>query len=96
MHIVLLNGLDPRSATFIFTYTLEWRSMNIIHPSFRAKKLDWTTAGFLRIEPESTGPLPEGAGPPPKELWIPIDLVQAIFQGSENQQVQLPDKTKVH
>lgn len=98
MHFIVLDGRDPRSATFLFTYTLEWRTHNITSPAFQARDLDWSTPGFLRIEPEAPAPLPEGALLPPPAMWIPIDLVQAMFVVPANQQMPMPPQrsAKVH
>jgi hypothetical protein len=80
MYMVVLDNRDPRAAAFLFSYTLDWRIQNIIHPAFRVKELDWSAPGFLKISPEDPGPAPEGAHPPPPALWIPTAVIQSILQ----------------
>lgn len=96
MHIVVLDGSNPRSGTFVFPYTLEWSTGAIRNPALRCPALDWSVPGFLRIEPIGAKDIPQGAPPSPQEAWIPTVLVTAIFQVPDDQPIQMPPAKQVH
>lgn len=96
MHIVLIDGTDPKAQALVFPQALDWRTLNITHFSYWTKALDWSTPGFLKIEPLQKSELAPGTTPGPTALWIPTSVVLGVLQVSDDHQTPHPAPTMKH
>ena len=97
MHVVILDGTNPATAASVFSQAREWKTGNITNPSYLCKTLDWSTPGFLRIQPE---PLPaalhQAGAPAPKELWLAVPLILTIALYQDDPTPLMPAPKAMH
>lgn len=97
MHVVILDGTNPKTATSVFPQAREWKTGNITNPSYLCKTLDWSAPGFLRIQPESLPiPLQQKGPQEPQELWIAVPLILTIALYQDDPTPLMPAPKAMH